>query len=270
MSDLSEKVVVVTGSSSGMGRSMALAFAEAGASVVCADLRKSARAEGWEEDIEVDTDELISQGGGKCIFVETDVSDATAVDNLVASAVKEYGRLDVMVNNAGLMQKEIRPIQDEAEETFDRVFGVNAKGTWLCCRAAIKQMLEQPVGERLRGKLINFTSIAAMSGDLNFAGYQASKGSIISLTYALAAECGPNKITVNALAPGCMQTAMTKGVGLFAEGHETRDYMESRIPLGELGRAEDITGPALFLASEASDYVSGVVLPVDGGLINVI
>jgi NAD(P)-dependent dehydrogenase (short-subunit alcohol dehydrogenase family) len=270
MSDLSEKVVIVTGSSSGMGRSMALAFAEAGASVVCADLRKSARAEGWESDIEVDTDDLISRNGGKCIYVETDVSDASAVDNLVSSAVAEYGRLDVMVNNAGLMQKEIRPIQDEPEETFDRVFGVNAKGTWLCCRAAIKQMLEQPVGERLRGKIINFGSIAAMSGDANYAAYQGSKGAIISMTYALAAECGPNKITVNALAPGCITTAMTAGVGLFAEGHETRTYMEGKIPTGELGTAEDIAGPALFLASDASDYVNGVLFPVDGGLINVI
>jgi NAD(P)-dependent dehydrogenase (short-subunit alcohol dehydrogenase family) len=264
MPDLEDKIAIVTGSSSGMGRAMALGLAEAGASVVCSDVRKSPREEGPEPDAEIDTDDLIAQRGGSATYVDANVSDAADVQRLMATAVERFGRLDVLVNNAGVMVP-VRPIFEHTEETYDRVMAVNAKGVWLCCRAAIAQMRRQPLRGRLRGKIINVSSIAAIAAQAEYACYSGSKGAVTSMTYALAGECGPHKITVNALAPGAMLTAMTAGI--FIKGSDRLEGTLEAVPLRELGRAEDMAGPVVFLASEASDYVTGVMLPVDGGLV---
>jgi NAD(P)-dependent dehydrogenase (short-subunit alcohol dehydrogenase family) len=264
MSELKDKIVIVTGSSSGMGRAMAVRLGAAGASVVCSDVRKSPRGGGPEPDRDVDTDHLIARHGGEAIYVETNVGDAEDVQRLIDTTVERFGRLDVIVNNAGVMVP-IRPVYEDTEETYDRVMSVNAKGVWLCCRAAIAQMITQPIRGRLRGKIINVSSIAAIAAQSDYASYSASKGAVMSMTYALAGECGPHKITANAIAPGAIRTAMTAAV--FTEGSERLDRTLAKVPLRELGRAEDMAGPALFLASDASDYVSGVMLPVDGGLV---
>jgi NAD(P)-dependent dehydrogenase (short-subunit alcohol dehydrogenase family) len=264
VAELSEKVVVVTGSSSGMGRAMALALAAAGAAVVCCDVRSSARADGRESDIEVDTHDLIARRGGSGLFVEANVAQAEDVERLIDTTVATLGRVDVLVNNAGVMVP-IRPITEDTEETYERVMAVNSKGVWLCCRAAVAQMIKQPPRRRLRGKIVNVSSIAAIAGHPNYACYSASKGAVMSMTYALASEAGPHKITVNALAPGAIRTAMTAGI--FTDGSERLDETLAMVPLGELGEAEDMAGPTVFLASDASDYVNGVMLPVDGGLV---
>jgi NAD(P)-dependent dehydrogenase (short-subunit alcohol dehydrogenase family) len=264
MSDLRDTVAIVTGSSSGMGRAMALALAGAGAAVVCCDLRRAARAEGTERDNDVDTDELIVRRGGDARYVEADVSRADDVERLIDATVEAFGRVDVLVNNAGVMVP-IRPITEDDEDTYDRVMAVNAKGVWLCCRAAIAQMVQQPLRGRLRGKIVNVSSIAAIAGQPQYACYCASKGAVMSMTYSLAAEAGPHKITVNALAPGAMRTAMTAGI--FAEGSQRLEQTLATIPLRELGHSDDMGGPVVFLASEASDYVNGVMMPVDGGLV---
>jgi NAD(P)-dependent dehydrogenase (short-subunit alcohol dehydrogenase family) len=264
MADVSEKVVIVTGSSSGMGRAMALALAAAGGSVVCSDVRKSARVEGHEPDIDVDTDDLIQRRGGAALYVEADVADESDVQRLIGTTVEAFGRVDVLVNNAGVMVP-VRPITEHDEATYDRVMAVNAKGVWLTCRAAIAQMTQQDLRGRLRGKIVNVSSIAAIAGQPNYACYCASKGAVMSMTYALAAEAGPHKITVNALAPGAMQTAMTASI--FTAGSERLQGTLAMVPLRELGRAEDMGGPTVFLASDASDYVNGVMMPVDGGLV---
>src|SRR5262249_33104875 len=139
MSELSERIVIVTGASSGMGRAMALALAAAGATVVCSDVRKSARAEGHEPDIELDTDELTVRRGGAARFVEANVADAADVQRLIDQTVDAYGRIDVLVNNAGVMVP-LRSIVEDDEATYDHVMAVNAKGVWLMCRAALAQM----------------------------------------------------------------------------------------------------------------------------------
>jgi NAD(P)-dependent dehydrogenase (short-subunit alcohol dehydrogenase family) len=181
MSDLSEKVVIVTGASSGMGRAMALALAQAGGTVVCSDVRKSPRAEGHEPDSEVDTDELIVRRGGTARYVEANVAEAADVQRLIDETVGAYGRIDVLVNNAGVMVP-VRPITEDDEATYDRVMAVNAKGVWLMCRAALAQMTRQDPHGRLRGKIVNVSSIAAIAGQPNYACYCASKGAVTSIT----------------------------------------------------------------------------------------
>jgi len=267
MAALTEKVALITGSSSGMGRSIALAFGAEGAAVVCADVRRLARSEGPEAALDLGTDELIRRAGGDATFIEADVSDAASVEALFTAAAAEHGRLDVLVNNAGLMVSELLPIQDDSEENYERIMSVNARGVWLCCRAAVGQMISQPLRAGIRGKIINVSSISAIMAQPDFVSYHGSKGAAMSMTYALAVECGPHRITVNALAPGAILTAMTAEI--FAEGSAARAQMEEKVPLRALGRPDDLAGPAVFLASPASDYVTGAMLPVDGGLVAV-
>jgi NAD(P)-dependent dehydrogenase (short-subunit alcohol dehydrogenase family) len=264
MAELNERVAIVTGASSGMGRAMALALAAAGAAVVCADVRKQARGDGHEPDIDVDTDDLIEARGGSARFAAVDVADGADVERLFAEVVREHRRVDVLINNAGVMVP-VRPITEDDEDTYDRVMAVNAKGVWLCSRAAIAQMAGQEPRGRLRGKIINMSSIAAIAGQPNYACYCASKGAVMSMTYALAAEAGPLKITVNAIAPGAIETGMTASI--FTPGSDRLTGTRAMVPLGELGTPEDMAGPAVFLASSASDYVNGLMMPVDGGLV---
>jgi NAD(P)-dependent dehydrogenase (short-subunit alcohol dehydrogenase family) len=260
MGELDATVAIVTGASSGMGRAMALALGAAGAEVVCSDVVKQARGDGHEPDIDSDTDDLIRQRGGSARYIACDVADGADVERLFA----QVGHVDVLINNAGVMVP-LRPITEDDEATYDRVMAVNARGVWLCSRAAIAQMARQPLRGRLRGKIINMSSIAAVAGQPNYASYCASKGAVMSMTYALAAEAGPLKITVNAIAPGAIETGMTAGI--FTPGSDRLLGTRAAIPLGELGKPDDMAGPAVFLASAASDYVNGLMMPVDGGLV---
>jgi NAD(P)-dependent dehydrogenase (short-subunit alcohol dehydrogenase family) len=257
------RVAIVTGSSSGNGRGIALSLAEAGLSIVCADIRQAPREGGFDADGDVATDDLIRRRGGRSTYLPTDVSSAAQVQTLVDTAVGAFGRLDVLVNNAGIMPRDPVSIVDDAEEAFDRVMSINAKSVWLCTKFAVGQMMLQPLRGRTRGKVVNVASISgAVIGLPGFTPYAASKGAIAGMTMALAAEWAAEKITVNAIAPGFFPTAMTSHV--YAQ-EPVVEALTAVVPMGELGRPEDLGGVVTFLASSAADYLTGQIIPIDGG-----
>jgi NAD(P)-dependent dehydrogenase (short-subunit alcohol dehydrogenase family) len=259
---LAHRVAIVTGSSSGHGRAIALRLAREGAAVICLDVRKSALPQGFEEDIDVDTDELIRSGGGLAEFVETDVTSAAALDRAADRAVEAFGRLDVWVNNAGVFLG-LRSLLDETEQGFDRTVEINLKGTWLGCRAAVSRMRAQDIQGRSRGRIVNVGSIAGEIGQADIGAYSASKGAVHNLTRALAIECAPSLINVNAIAPGYFPTAMNRA---FWDDPEALAGVEALHPL-PLGTPEDIAAAAAFLASDDAAFITGTILPVDGGVL---
>lgn len=261
-SRLRGRVAVVTGSSSGHGRAIAVRLAREGAAVVCVDLRKSALPEGFEEDIETDTDDVIRLNGGRSAYVEADVTSADALDAAARRAVDTFGRLDVWINNAGVFLG-LASLLDESEATFDRTLTINLKGTWLGCRAAFAQMREQSVEHRSRGRIINIGSIAGEIGQADIAAYSASKGGVHNLTRALAIELAPSQINVNAIAPGYFPTAMNR---VFWDDPLTLEGVRHLHPL-PLGTPADIAAAAAFLASDDAAFITGTIIPVDGGVL---
>lgn len=257
MSRLENKVAIVTGASSGIGRAIAIGFAREGARVICADIRKAARPEGFEEDRHQDTDEVIRAHGGQALFVQTDVTVAQEMANLVTRAVEHYGRLDIMVNNAGVFTR-LAPIHEKTEEEYDFTMNVNAKGVWNGCQQAIRQFLRQGDG----GRIINIVSIAGIVGLANEPAYCAAKGAAANLTRQLAIDYGPHRINVNAICPNFLTTAMCRP---YYSDATIRTMVEEATPLRRWGSPEEIVGPAIFLASRDADYVTGSMLIVDGG-----
>lgn len=260
---LEGKVAIVTGSSSGNGRAIALAFAREGAKVVCSDLQKSARQGGYEGDIEIDTDEVIRNEGGEALFLKADVTKASDVQALVDAAVSNYGRLDIMVNNAGVFTG-LADIVNESEEAFDLTMAVNTKGVWLGCKSAITQMLEQTdlAANGSRGKIINIASIGGLVGLAAEPAYCTSKGAVVNLTKQLALDYAPSRINVNAICPGFLETAMVRP---FLEDPDLNKSLHDLSPWPTLGTAEDVAKAAVFLASEDSRWITGSSLVVDGG-----
>jgi NAD(P)-dependent dehydrogenase (short-subunit alcohol dehydrogenase family) len=257
------RVAAVTGSSSGHGRAIARALAAAGAAVVCSDLRREPLPAGFEEDIDQTTDEVIVAGGGQASFVRADVTVAAELDAVAREATSQFGRLDIWVNNAGIFVRNASVV-DETEEEFDRTLAVNLKGTWLGCKAALRAMREQePVGPA-RGRIINIGSIAGDIGQADLGSYSASKGAVHNLTRALAIECAPLKINVNAIAPGYFPTAMNRG---FWEDPEALAGIRQFHPWPELGDPADVGAAVAFLASDAAQWITGAILPVDGGVL---
>ena len=263
MRGLTGKVAAVTGSSSGHGRAIALRLAEEGAAVVCSDLRESALPGGYDEEIEVDTHDLIRREGGQAEYLKADVTRSPEVDAVVDRAVTAFGRLDIFVNNAGV-SLGFFPIVEEAEETWDKQLDINLKGLWFGCKAAIRQMRQQEPQGRARGRIVNIGSVAGAVGQADLGSYSAAKGAVHNLTLALAVECAPLAINVNAIAPGYFPTAMNR------ELLETSDGL-ARVkeihPWPELGTTADIGAAAAFLASDDAGWITGVVLPVDGGFL---
>lgn len=260
---LDGRVVAVTGSSSGHGRAIALALADAGAAVVCSDLRREPLPGGFEPDIDRTTDEVIVGAGGAATFVRADVTDAAEMDAVAQAATREFGRLDVWVNNAGIFVRNASVV-DETEEDFDRTLAVNLKGTWLGCKAAVRAMRDQePLGPA-RGRIINIGSIAGEIGQADLGSYSASKGAVHNLTRALAIECAPLRINVNAIAPGYFPTAMNRG---FWDDPEALAGIREFHPWPELGSPDDIGAAVAFLASDAAQWMTGTIVPVDGGVL---
>lgn len=244
---LDGKVAVVTGSSRGIGRAIAIKFAREGASVVV-NSRKKADAEKVVKEI--------MEEGGRAVAIEADVSKAKDVQKLVAAAVKSFGKLDIFVNNAGIIS--FSSFLELKEEDWDALMAVDLKGVYLCMQAAAKQMIKQGKG----GKIINISSIAGFIGFPKLAHYCAAKAGVIELTKEAAIELAPYKINVNSIGPGAIKTDMTKGIE--SDPMQLKQIL-ARIPLGRLGEPEDIANAAAFLASDEADYMTGEVVFVDGG-----
>jgi glucose 1-dehydrogenase len=248
---LQNRVAVVTGGSSGLGRAIALRFADEGARVVVGDVTADPR-EGGET-----TAELLGDRG---MHLDADVSRADDVDRLVSAAVEHYGRLDVMVCNAGISGRYSKSLLETTEEDWDAIMAVNLRGVFLCCKRAIGEMVDQePIGEA-RGRVIIISSQHGMIGPPGHVAYAVSKGGLVNLTHQLAVDYAKRGILVNAIAPGKILTGSPE-----QQDPETLAYSHARTPFPRLGRPDDVAGAALFLASDDSGYVSGINLLVDGG-----
>lgn len=243
---LKDKVAIITGAGSGIGAATAKLFAEEGARVLIAD---------WSEKNGNQTLSEIKAFGGEGIFIKTDVSKADDIEEMVEICVKNFGRVDILMNNAGIVKQG--KITEFSEADWDTVLGVDLKGTFLGCKKVIPIMEKQG-----GGKIVNIASIAGLVGFDNLSAYCAAKGGVIACTRELALECAPKKINVNCIAPGIIKTAMTKDT--LTDPAQKR-AMELGTPYPRLGEPEDIAYAALYLASEESDFVNGEVLVVDGG-----
>ena len=251
---LAGRSAVVTGAASGLGRAIALRFADAGASLVLGDVRRAPR-EGGEP-----TDQLIADAGRRAVFLEADVSRWNDVDRLVSTAVSEFGRLDVMVNNAGIAGRYSKPLLETSEDDWDAIMAVNLRGVFLCCKRAIGEMLGQEPRNEIRGRVVNISSQHGMIGPPGHVAYATSKGGVVNLTRQLAVDYGPRGVLVNAVAPGKILTGSPE-----QQNPEALAYSHARTPFFRLGQPEDVAAAALFLASDDAAYVSGINLLVDGG-----
>jgi NAD(P)-dependent dehydrogenase (short-subunit alcohol dehydrogenase family) len=253
---LAGKVAVVTGSSSGIGRAVCLHYATEGALLVCADLQPNTLYDSSDSETRGTTHDRITLSGGRAIFVQTDVTQPSQVEQLVAAAVREYGRLDIMVNNAGIGITNPLPVWDLPVERWDRMQDINCKGVFLGIKYASKQMISQDAhASGDKGWIINAASVLGLSGQSKTTEYCSAKGAVVNMTKAAAIDCAPHRIHVNAFAPGYAETNMT--IPHFSD-EPTRLFMESMHPFRGLGKPEDLAKVCVFLASEDAQWVSGV------------
>jgi len=239
------KIAVVTGASRGIGRSISLALSAAGATIVAMDMDQAATEAVVAE---------LKSAGGKAFAVVGNVTVPEDAERMIEAAMNEFGRVDILVNNAGITRDGI--FLRMKEEDWDAVLSVNLKGAFLCSRAASKVMAKQR-----SGRIINIASVVGQMGNAGQANYCASKAGLIGLTKSNARELAKRNITVNAVAPGFIATAMTDALS-----DKVKAELTAQIPLERLGSSEDIANAVLFLASEASGYITGHVLSVNGGM----
>jgi NAD(P)-dependent dehydrogenase (short-subunit alcohol dehydrogenase family) len=251
MRDLSAKVAVITGGASGIGRAAAVRLAADGAAVAIGDLDETAARETVAD---------ITTDGGRAIAVPVDVARAGSVDRLVDAAVSEFGRLDVIVNNAGVAVPGT--VTDVSEEDWDHVIAVNLKGIWLGMRAAVPRL--RAAGG---GSIVNISSVQALLGFPGWAAYAATKGAIISLTQQAAVEYAADGIRVNCVAPGTIMTPMNERIFAAAPDRDALiNSWNSMHALGRFGRPEEVAAAISYLASADASFVTGVCLRVDGGM----
>ena len=244
--EFKDKRVIVTGGTKGLGKAIAIAFAQAGAWVAVNYHADSESAETTESELKQIT--------GKVIISKTDVASKEDVDRFIKSVMDQWEHVDILVNNAGIIRDKF--LMFLGEDDWDSVIETNLKGTYLCSKAVIKPMIAQKFG-----RIINMTSPSAITGRAGQTNYSASKGGIISFTKSLSKEIARMGITVNAICPGVIETSMTD-----AMDPKEKDVLSGLIPMGRFGSPEDVTGAVLFLASEKAGYITGQVLTVDGGL----
>jgi NAD(P)-dependent dehydrogenase (short-subunit alcohol dehydrogenase family) len=249
---LKDKVSLITGAASGIGRATALLFGQEGAKVMCADID----AEGAER-----VAQQIVDGGGEAASLRVDVSQAADVERMVQQTVERWGRLDVLINNAGIVF--LLPLTLVQEDQWDHLMSVNLKGVYLGCKYAIPRMVGQG-----KGVIVNTASIAGLRGFPTFDTYSASKGGVVQLTKVLAIEFARMNIRVNCVCPGIIDTGMLDR-GVADQGMDKAEFVAmagQAHPMGRIGRPEEVAAAILFLASEEASFITGVALPVDGGV----
>jgi 3-oxoacyl-[acyl-carrier protein] reductase len=242
---LQDRVALITGAGRGIGKAIALNLARQGATVVINDLKLEQTQNAVEE---------ITALGATATGMAADVSSAAQVAELIDGVMATYGRLDILVNNAGITQDQI--LLRMSDEQWDRVLTIDLKSVFLCSRAAVKHMLKARWG-----RIISLASVVGLVGNIGQSNYAAAKAGIVGFTRSLAREVGTRGITVNALAPGFIETDMTAQLP-----EKQRQELAARIPLGYLGSPEDVANTAGFLASEEARYITGHVITVDGGM----
>lgn len=245
--DLQDKVAVVTGASRGIGRAIALELARRGASVV---VNYNRSAEAAHEVVSA-----IEEEGGQALAVQADVSELEQAATLVKAAIDTFGTIDILVNNAGTTRDRLLMMM--SEDDWDVVLRTNLKGVFNCCKAAARKMMRQR-----SGRIISISSVSGIVGQGGQTNYAASKAGVIGLTKSLAKELGPRNITVNAVAPGFVPTALTNDLS-----EEMKEKAREATPLGRMGRPEEIAYAVAFLASDLAGFITGEVLTVDGGLV---
>jgi len=243
---LEGKIAVVTGSSQGLGQEIALAFAKCGASVILADVT-------YPEE----TTHMIGEIGVPCLPLVVDVSNEADVILLRQEAISKFNRVDILVNNAGISQLSYTPTQELSVEEWDKILGVNLRGTFLCCKHIGKVMIK-----RKQGVIVNIASTAGITGVKRAPAYCASKAGIILLTKSLALEWASYNIRVNAIAPHYLETPLTRGL---READQVYQELTKVIPLKRFGKTSEVAGAVLFLCSYFANYITGSVLVVDGG-----
>ncbi|MBO5459989.1 MAG: 3-oxoacyl-[acyl-carrier-protein] reductase [Lachnospira sp.] len=246
MYNLEGKVALVTGAGRGIGRAIAKALAKEGATVIVNYGGNEAAAQETVDSIEAD--------GGSAEKYKCDVSDFAAVGEMIQYVVEKYKKLDILVNNAGITKDGL--MMKMSEEDFDSVLAVNLKGTFNCIRNVSRQMLKQR-----SGRIINMSSVVGLAGNAGQVNYAASKAGVIGVTKSAAKELASRGITVNAIAPGYIDTDMTSVLS-----DSVKETVLSAIPLGRMGAVEDIAEMAVFLASDKASYITGQVISVDGGM----
>ncbi|WP_372784636.1 SDR family NAD(P)-dependent oxidoreductase [Phenylobacterium sp.] len=254
---LDGKVAVVTGASTGLGRGIALALAARGACVVVGDLTTETRPGNFDDQAGTATADLIAQRGGKAVFRTCDVTDRAQVEGLIGEATKAFGRLDVLVNNAGVHRGGTR-MHELTEDDLDACWRVLGKGTWFAAQEALKAFLAQGQG----GSIINIVSTAGLRGHLYQSPYNMAKAAQANLTRCLALEYGVDNIRTNAICPTYLKTAMSRS-GFSSSDYD--DFVVHAVPLGRWGEVSDVASLAVFLASDEARFINGALIPVDGG-----
>ncbi len=244
--ELTGKVALVTGSSRGIGRAIALKLANMGARIALNDLPGNTDAQKvWQE---------ITEQGNEAMLAPADVTDSSSVKSAINLVVEKWGAIDILINNAGILRNNL--LIRLSEEDWDAVMNTNLRGAYLCTRYALRSMLNQRWG-----RIINIASIAGMMGNMGAVGYSASKGGLIAFTRSLAPEVGPRNITVNAIAPGFISTSMTEELA-----PDTKEAFLSRVTIKRPGTPGEVAELAAFLASNRASYITGQIIAIDGGI----
>ncbi len=246
MMDFSNKTAVVTGGSRGIGRAVCLELAKGGANVVLCYAGNASAAQ--------ETVSACEALGAKAMAVQCDVADSAQVKAMMDAALAAFGRVDILVNNAGITRDGL--LMTMKEEDFDAVTATNLKGTFLCMKAVARQMMRQR-----SGRIVNLSSVVGLRGNAGQVNYAASKAGVVGMTKSLAKELASRGVTVNAVAPGFIETDMTAAMPEAA-----KTATQAAIPMGRLGAAEDVARAVVFLASDEAGYITGQVLAVDGGM----
>jgi len=242
---LDQRTIIVTGAATGIGQAFAVQCASQGANVVVADMNAAA-----------ETVAAVEAAGGKALAVKVDVADQASVDALAAAAVARFGRIDGLINNAAYFREvKLTPFEEIDPMIWDRIFQVNVKGVWNCCKAVMPAMRAQN-----SGAIVNIASVVAVAGQPGYLHYVASKGAVLSMTKGLAKECGASNVRVNVIAPGFVLTDATKNRPVEWQ----QSFLKARAIAREQ-RPDDLVGTAVYLLSDLSAFVSGQTIVVDGG-----